>query len=125
VVTRSMLRGTVEHGIGAFLSYVTVSPVLNRGHFVGFRLDQVRALARLTAAGIDLRIGDVVTRVNGQSIERPEYAQRVFQGLAERDDVVMDVLRGQTTLVVRVPVAPDVQPPTTRLTPVVQATAVR
>jgi hypothetical protein len=125
VVTRSMLRATVERGLGAFLSYVTVSPVLNRGRFVGFRLDSVHSLARLNAAGIDLRIGDVVMRVNGQSIERPEYAQRVFQEIAERDDVVIEVLRRSTPTVVRVSLTPDVQPPTVSSTPTVSVTAVR
>lgn len=106
-LTRSALRRVVQEGIGAFLSGVDLSPWLVRGRFTGFRIDRARGLRRWNAAGVDLRTGDVVTRVNGAVIERPEQAQAVFQSLADAPEIVVDVLRAGEARTVRIAVLPD------------------
>ncbi len=113
VLTRALLRRVVDAGIGAFLSDVELSPVLDRGRFVGFRLDRARGLRRWNAAGVDLRAGDVVTRVNGSPIERPEQAQAVFWSLPEATELVAEVLRAGAPVTVRVPVVADPPAPVT------------
>lgn len=107
VLTRSALRRAVAQGIGAFLADVAVTPVVQHGRFAGFRLDRARGLRRWNTAGLALRAGDVVTRVNGSPIERPEQAQAVFQRAAEADAIVVDVLRDGAPVTLRIPVAPD------------------
>ncbi len=99
--TRSTMRQTVHEGIGALLARVDVSPMLQAGRFVGFRLDRARGLQRLRAGGLDLQPGDIVTRVNGQTIERPEHAQAAFLSLAEAPEIVIDVLRRGAPVTVR------------------------
>lgn len=106
-LTRSLLRRSVSEGIGAFLSGVDLSPALARGRFVGFRIDRARGLRRWNAAGVDLRVGDVVTRVQGGVIERPEQAQAVFQSLADAPEIVVEVLRAGAPVTVRVAVLAD------------------
>ncbi len=106
-LTRSLLRRTVSDGIGAFLSGVDLSPVLDRGRFAGFRIDRARTLRRWNAAGVDLRVGDVVTRVNGAPIERPEQAQATFQSLADAPEIVVDVVRAGAAVTVRIAVLSD------------------
>ncbi len=111
-LTRSLLRRTVAEGIGAFLAGVDLSPSLDRGRFVGFRIDRARSLRRWNASGVDLRAGDVVTRVNGSPIERPEQAQAAFQALSDVSEIVVDVLRAGAPLTVRIAVVADAAPVT-------------
>ena len=106
-LTRALLRRTVSEGIGAFLAGVDLSPMLVRGRFAGFRIDRARGLRRWNAAGLDLRAGDVVTRVNGAAIERPEQAQAAFQALAEAPEIVVEVLREGAPVTVHIPVLSD------------------
>ena len=100
----------MQAGIGAFLANVDLSPVLVRGRFIGFRLDHARGLRRWNAAGLDVRTGDVVTRVNGSPIERPEQAQAAFLSLAEASEVVIDVVRAGSPVTVRAAVRGDAAP---------------
>ena len=111
-LTRSLLRRTVSEGIGAFLAGVDLSPWLDRGRFVGFRIDRAQSLRRWNASGVDLRAGDVVTRVNGSPIERPEQAQAAFQAIADVSEIVVDVLRAGAPLTVRIAVVADASPVT-------------
>ena len=109
-LTHAVLTRTVQAGIGAFLANVDLSPVLVRGRFIGFRLDHARGLRRWNAAGLDVRTGDVVTRVNGSPIERPEQAQAAFLSLAEASEVVIDVVRAGSPVTVRAAVRGDAAP---------------
>ncbi len=76
---RSQLRSIVGQGLGAFLQNVSLDdrPVFLGGKFHGFRITQLRG----ELASSSLRPGDVVTRVNGMPIERPEHALEAFRSL--------------------------------------------
>jgi hypothetical protein len=76
---RSQVKGVVGQGLGAFLQNVSVDdrPVFLGGKFHGFRITQLRG----ELAASPLRPGDVVTRVNGMPIERPEQALEAFRTL--------------------------------------------
>ncbi len=76
-----------------FLSRVSVTPVLNGSRFVGFRLESAEDLALWNAGGADLRVGDVIQRVNGQSVERPELALRAFQTMLIASAIEVQGLR--------------------------------
>ena len=80
-IARSVVRSAVAAGLGAFLQHVEFDdqPVMVGGHFHGFRIAALHDAAFWK--GVDLKVGDVVTGVNGFSIERPEQAQRVFDSL--------------------------------------------
>jgi type II secretory pathway component PulC len=80
-LSRSAIRATVAQGLGAFLQRVELDdkPVLSGGKFRGFRITALRGSSFWS--GVDLKPGDVVTRVNGFPIERPEQAQRAFESL--------------------------------------------
>jgi len=79
-LSRLGVATVVDAGFGHFLQTVDVEPVLERGAFVGFRIVRFRAEDG-RYDGIALAPGDVVTRVNGSPIERPEQALAVFNGL--------------------------------------------
>ena len=78
---RSAVHAAIAQGLGAFLQHVDLddAPVRVSGHFRGFRIAGLRDPQFW--AGVDLKPGDVVTRVNGFPIERPEQAQTAFESL--------------------------------------------
>jgi type II secretory pathway component PulC len=78
---RSAVHAAIGQGLGSFLQHVDLddAPVRVGGHFRGFRVAGLRDPQFW--AGVDLKPGDVVTRVNGFPIERPEQAQTAFESL--------------------------------------------
>ncbi len=106
-LARTGVRDTVRGGIGRFLQDVTVddTPAFRNGKFIGFRVVELRG--ELDAC--DLRPGDVVTRVNGQSVEHPEDALVVFQSLANASELVVDYERDGSPQKMRLPISDDGQ----------------
>jgi type II secretory pathway component PulC len=105
VLTRQVLADAASRGLGHFLSEVDVSPVVEGGRFVGFRLNSARHLRRWRRAGADLRPGDVITRVNDQPIDRPERAVGCLAALRDATELRVDLLRRGEPVRVRVAVA--------------------
>ena len=93
-LTRALVEETVAQGLGVFLSRVTVAPVVEGRRFIGFRLEAAEDLEAWNAAGADLRVGDVIQRINGQPIERPEQAMWAFDQLRIAQGVEVVGLRG-------------------------------
>ncbi|HZU83450.1 MAG TPA: hypothetical protein VE987_11060 [Polyangiaceae bacterium] len=81
------MQAALAQGLGAFLQHVELddTPVRVGGRFHGFRIAALRGADFW--AGIDLKPGDVVTRVNGLPIERPEQAQTAFEALASASEL--------------------------------------
>lgn len=101
---RSLVRAVVKSGLGAFLQNVPVdAPVFLAGKFHGFRIAQVPADWR----GVDLRAGDVVTSVNGFSIERPESAFEAFQSLEVASELRVDYERNGEPRALRFSIVDD------------------
>jgi type II secretory pathway component PulC len=75
---RAQVKETIAQGLGVFLQNVTVDdwPVMHDGKFYGFRIRTLN-----TAWGVDLRPGDVVTRINGIVPEHPEEADAALRSL--------------------------------------------
>lgn len=85
VLRRADVRQFVDQGLGSFLQRVQLEPKLEQGRFAGFR---VLALQPPTFwEGVDLVPGDVVTHVNGQSIEGPEAAFKVFESMVKAKEL--------------------------------------
>ncbi len=103
-LTRSLVEETVAQGLGAFLSRISVAPVLNGRRFVGFRLEAAEDLEAWRAAGADLRVGVVIQRINGQPIERPEQAMWAFEQLRIARAVEVVGVRGSAPFRVYSPI---------------------
>lgn len=80
-LSRSAVKAVVARGLGAFLQRIELAdePVFLGGRFHGFRIAAFNDPAFW--AGVDLKVGDVVTSVNGMPIERPEQALAAFDSL--------------------------------------------
>jgi general secretion pathway protein C len=90
---RSDVHRVVAGGLGAFLSRVSLDDHPAKtpdGKFIGFR---VNALQGNSWKGVDLKPGDVVTKVNGFPIEHPEQALEVFQSLDVASELRVGVER--------------------------------
>jgi type II secretory pathway component PulC len=89
---RSAIKRTVDAGLGRWLQTVSVDPLLAHGRFRGWIIRSFNS-DDVCFAGIDVRTGDVVTRVNGRPVERPEEALDVWSKLPSSPELVIDLLR--------------------------------
>jgi type II secretory pathway component PulC len=86
-LARATVKNVVSQGLGAFLQQVDLDdqPALLGGKFRGFRIAALHGSHFWS--GVDLKPGDVVTRVNGFPIERPEQAQAAFDSIAAASEL--------------------------------------
>jgi type II secretory pathway component PulC len=110
---RSDVKRAVAEGVGAFLQHLELDdrPVFLAGKFHGFRVTALRGDPRFWR-GVDLRPGDVVTRVNGLAIERPEDAQQALQSLEVASELRVEIERGGESRELRFAIIDD-EPPGT------------
>lgn len=88
---RSDLMKTLSAGPGVFLGELDVEAVLKNGRFHGWRIVSFREPASWEK--VDLKPGDVVLRVNGYPLERPEEAMVPWQSLAIAEELHVDYER--------------------------------
>jgi len=99
----------LSEGPGAFLQNLSIDehPVFLGGKFHGFR---IAALQGEALRGVDLRPGDVVTRVNGFSIEHPEDAAEAFYSLRVASELRVEYERDGEPHELRFGIVDDVPP---------------
>jgi S1-C subfamily serine protease len=89
VIDREGLHVIVEQGLGRVLARLKVSPVLQQGRFQGFRVTALDPAWN----GAGILLDDIITRLNGQPIERPEEAQAAFESLRVASEISLELLR--------------------------------
>ena len=100
-IVRSDLDELLAQGPAYVLAMVQSDSHKAYGRFVGFRIVSFRVDIDPC---IDLREDDVVTLVNGKSIERPEHYFEVFEALKSATEVRFDILRDGAPLALTYPV---------------------
>ena len=80
---RSDVNALIERGFPQFLQRVEVEPRLVDGQFRGWSIVTLNPSEFWT--GVDLKPGDIVTRVNEKPIERETEAFDVFESLKHAD----------------------------------------
>jgi type II secretory pathway component PulC len=92
----------VDRGFGHFLQMVEVEPRIFDGKFTGWTI--VGLYPRNFWQDIDLREGDVVTRINGLPIERETEAFSAFQGLKQAKQLTVSFEREGKPKVLQFPI---------------------
>jgi type II secretory pathway component PulC len=93
---------------GRFLAHVDSEPVFRGNRFYGWRLVAFFP-GDPRFAGVDLRPGDVVVKVNGRTFERPEELMEVWQSLRAARELVVDAERDGRSRTLRWPIVLDPQ----------------
>lgn len=101
-IRRAELDVVLGQGLGSFLSRVAVEPDVRDGHFVGFRLTELRDTELF--ANVDLQPGDTIVSVNGMAIERPEQAYEAWSSLRVASELTVDVMRETESRRLRYPI---------------------
>jgi hypothetical protein len=91
-IWRDEMLMMIDGGLGSFLQRVEVEASLPNGRFEGFRIVSLNPAEFWQ--GVDLKPGDVVTRVNGMPIERETEAYDAFQALRTASELKVSLLRG-------------------------------
>lgn len=89
-LNRAEVDDALSKGPPWLLRRVAVEEVLREGKFVGWRVVAVPP----EWSGIDLKAGDVVTRVNGMPIERPDELYTAWSSLVVASDLKVAYERG-------------------------------
>lgn len=89
VIDREGLHAIIDQGLGRLLGRLKISPVLQRGKFEGFRVTGLDPVW----SGAGMLLEDVIVRLNGQPIERPEQAQVAFESLRVASEISLDLTR--------------------------------
>jgi hypothetical protein len=92
VLSRAAVVRVVDRGLGQWLSRVKVAPARSGRKFTGWQIRQLDAEDPCWRA-VDLQAGDVVTRLNGASLEKPDQANKVFQSLRAAPGLEVGLLR--------------------------------
>lgn len=96
-VSRRRLRRMLRRGVSRFLTRLDVTPRLDlRQRFTGWEIQ------RIDFENVDLRPGDVVTRINGYKIERPGQAYKLWRKLRRARRIRIVAERDGTPFVVRI-----------------------
>ena len=101
---RSAVKAGIVRGLGYFLQNVTVEdyPVMRGNKFYGFKVKAISA-----ELGVDIQPGDVVTRVNGMSIEHPEDADAAMRSLEKASALKVDFERDGKPRTLELPITED------------------
>lgn len=96
-VFRDELAQAAAAGLGHFLRHIEVRAVtrtndLGQAEFVGFEILSLRPAEDWLK--FDFAPGDVVTRVDGVSVEHYDSVIPMFEGLARKDRFEVQILRG-------------------------------
>jgi type II secretory pathway component PulC len=92
VISRTELETFLSRGPAYAFSQVDTEPHHAAGDFVGFQVVDVTAEAHQYIAP-HLRVGDVITHVNGVRLKRPDDYLQAWRGLGEAGSIRIDFLR--------------------------------
>ncbi len=111
-VARASVDRALRAGLGRVLANAEVDAQLDAGRrFVGWRIAVLHDQPDDMWKGVDLRVGDVVTAVNGFPLERPQQADRAFQSLRVSSEIRVSLLREGKPMELRIAIVEEGEPP--------------
>jgi hypothetical protein len=113
-VARASVDRALKAGLGRVLANADVDAQLDGARrFVGWRIVVLHDEPDDMWKGVDLRVGDVVTAVNGFPLERPQQADRAFQSLRVSSEIRVSLLREGRPMELRIAIVEEGEPPPT------------
>jgi S1-C subfamily serine protease len=106
VVKRTALVRVINAGMARWLQGVDGDRALGNHRFQGWVIKRLHP-ADPCYREVDLRSGDVVQRVNGKSIEKPDQAFEVFESLRTAPAVAVEYLRDGKPRQVTLPISDE------------------
>ena len=92
-VTRAQVEQFMDNGPAYVFTVVTVDPARNgSGAFIGYQIVEVTSAARSVMMP-QIRVGDVVTHLNGVKLEKPDDLIEAWKALKQIDVAVVDFTR--------------------------------
>lgn len=110
-VARADLHAALDRGPGAFLRGVEVKPHFLGDRFGGWEIVQFMP-GEVRFDPFDLRPGDIIARVNGHFIARPQHLAALWSELRSAATIVIQVQRGQGAFELRFEVSDEAKPAT-------------
>jgi hypothetical protein len=105
-IAQSELFRFLDNSPGVFLSHVDAEARLVAGRFAGWRIRSFfPGDARFSSTPI--KPGDVVLRVNGSTLERPDQLSALWKKLREATQLEVEVNRGGSVTVLLWPIVAD------------------
>lgn len=101
LIKRADLEAALDAGPSWFIQQVAVEAVVVGGRFRGFML--MSAFPNSygdTPSWLPIQPGDIVQRVNGHRIERPDQFMKVWNDLATREELTVRVVRRNKPLLI-------------------------
>lgn len=92
VLRREVVVHAANAGMGVWLRGVRVDPLLAKGAFRGWIVRRLHPEDPCFGE-IDISPGDVVHKVNGRAVEKPDEASRVFDDLRTAKELIVDYSR--------------------------------
>jgi type II secretory pathway component PulC len=101
---RSRVKAAIGRGVGALLRHVSFedNPEFRNDKFYGFKIKAVDP-----EWGVDLQPGDVIVRVNGIVIERPEHADTALRALEKAPSLKVEYERAGKQALLELPIVED------------------
>ena len=97
VIERERYDKVLTKGPASFIQQVRVKPYIDRGRFRGFiLLNSFPDSAPQEDS--ELQPGDVIQRINGQSVERPDQFMKVWNSLKGQKALTLRILRNNQPL---------------------------
>lgn len=91
-ISRTLLKKVLGRSVGDLLRrYVHIEAVFRKGRFVGWRIEKIAQLPPWMA----IRRGDVVRKVNGLPLAKPDDAQKVWDAVRGANEIRIDFLRNR------------------------------
>lgn len=92
VLKRAAIVRAVDAGLGRWLAGVDIVAAKDKGRFRGWTIRRLHP-GDPCYRQVDLRPGDVILRINGKTIERPEQANEVWGALRKAPALQIDYVR--------------------------------
>ena len=104
-LNRAEVANVVDAGLGRFLQDAEFEPAYVDGRYVGYRVVRIVNIERYRGVGIEP--GDVITKINGASIEHEGDAFEVFRSLKTAARLEVDYLRVGQPMRISLPIVGD------------------